>query len=171
MILKRSSTISKKPCTHDPVMEGDLHSITSIPTRPPSPIDVDSLPDYPLHTEKTISNSINRPCEGFVVDLPHGISPHSAYPFGLHDELGDPWDYSVTQGILVLRARCCENVRVEGTKQCRGCKLLAESSLLKGVLDRLRMGVHENVRLVYHGVGGLAKIVRQKNGQVQALRL
>ena len=30
------------------------------------------------------------PCPGIIVKMPAGKSVHSAYPFGLHDELGDP---------------------------------------------------------------------------------
>jgi hypothetical protein len=146
-----------------------------VQTRPPSPIDVDCLPDYPPQPEvvplKPVPKVDTQPCEGIVVNLPPGISPHSAYPFGLHDEMGDPWDYSVKQGMLVLRARCCRHVPSEGSKQCQSCKLLMESPLLGGILERLQTGVHENSRMVYHGVGGLVKIVRQKNSHIQALRL
>ena len=70
----------------------------------------------------------------------------------------------------MLRARGCKNASEEHN-QCQKCKLLMDSPSLKGVLECLEIGVHENARLVYHGVGALVKIVRQKTGLVQALRL
>lgn len=67
-------------------------------------------------------------CCGIIVRLPAGMSPHSAYPFGLHGMAGDPWDYAVTKGVLVPWAQDCqhsvgENVGAAehspGTQYCR----------------------------------------------------
>jgi hypothetical protein len=168
----RSSTILGDGNIYDTGTREDIPDIPSIQIRHPSPIDVDSIPDFPAPCEVvTESSGTPRHCEGIAVDLPPTVSPHSAYPFSLHDEMGDPWDYSVTQGILVLRARSCQKIPKGGGKQCRNCKVLSESSMLQGIVNRIEMGVHENSRLCYHGIGGLVKIVRQKTGQVQALRL
>ena len=153
-----------------------LSDTASVQTRTPSPIDVDRLPDFPRQPEAVLQIPVSKddthPCEGIPVNLPPGISSHTAYPFGLHDKMGDPWDYSVKQGSLVLRARCCRHVTTGGSsKQCHSCRSLTESPLLGGILERLEKGVHENSQMMYHGVGGLIKIVRQKNGHIQALRL
>lgn len=40
-----------------------------------------------------------------------------------------------------------------------------------GIMDRIKYGAHENIPLVYHGVGGLMTIVRQKNDTVSQLRM
>ena len=42
---------------------------------------------------------------------------------------------------------------------------------LQEVLDHMESGVHENSHLVYHGVGGLVKIVWQRTHQVEMLHL
>ena len=143
--------------------------------RSSSPIDVDALPD------STVTNMLGirghkpkprkPPCSGFTVRMPPGVSAHGTYPFALHDELGDPWNYSVMDGILVLSARGCQKVSMEGKDQCRSCETLADNRTLQGIIERMERGVKENSHLVYHGIGGLVKIVRQKTGQVQALRL
>jgi hypothetical protein len=170
--MDRSLTILGDSIIYDTGTGEDLHDATSIQIRPPSPIDIDNIPDFPTPRQVMAKSSqTSRQCDGIAIDLPPTISPHSSYPFGLHDEMGDPWDYSIMQGKLVLRARSCQKILIGGSKQCRNCEVLSESSMLQGVLNRIETGVHENSRLSYHGIGGLVKIVRQKTGQVQALRL
>lgn len=59
------------------------------------------------HTETDLPISAVSPsstCTGVMVDISPGKSVHSTYPFGLHDELGDPWNYSMVNGTLVLCA-------------------------------------------------------------------
>lgn len=109
-------------------------------------------------------------CLGIVVKMPDGKSPHTAYPFGLHDEIGDPWDYSVVNGTLILRARTCTKAIGDGMK-CKSCEGLTRNETLRGILDRIEVGVHENSKLVYQGIGGLVKIIRRKTNRIQALRL
>ena len=142
--------------------------------QPASPIDVDNISDSPSHievSEPTISQakSIKPSCHGIIVELPLGTSAHSGYPFGLHDELGDPWDYAVTAGVLVLRAcQCSWTARKES--QCHECAALTGNPNLQGVLARMKSGVHENTRLHYHNFGSLVKIIRVKTKQNDILR-
>ena len=97
---------------------------------------------------------------------------HSAYPFGLHDVLGDPWDYAVTRGNLVLYATSCMRKAKRGASACSACLYLRDNDRnLERILRRLKTGVHENSRLAFHGIGGLINIVRGKTGEVRALRL
>jgi hypothetical protein len=42
-------------------------------------------------------------CEGYTINFPDGKSPHTAYPFALHDTIILPWDYA-------LKKRCDEVV-------------------------------------------------------------
>jgi hypothetical protein len=169
--MNRSSTILGDGI-HDTVMGDDLPDITAMPTRPPSPIDIDGIPDFPTLCVVVASSSrMSKQCEGIAIDLLPTASPHSSYPFSLHDEMGDPWDYSVMQGKLVLHACGCQTILMGAGEQCQNCKALSESSVLQGIVNRIETGVCENSRLSYHGIGGLMKIVRQKTGQVQALQL
>ncbi|KAG6835458.1 hypothetical protein H0H93_001265, partial [Arthromyces matolae] len=134
-------------------------------------IDVDNLPDKHATPHRTVSHQVA--CEGIRIDLPSGKSPHSTYPFGIHDMLGDPWDYSVHGGVMVLRSRQCSGqvvIKAEETR-CVPCEHLLKNPNLHGILERMDTGVHENSALVYHGVGGLVKIIHRKTGQVRALRL
>ena len=135
--------------------------------RTPSPIDVDALDDSPI-----LLPHKKRQCSGIRVDFPPGDSAHSSYPFGIHDELGDPWDYSVTKGVLVLRGKGCAMNTADGDPGlCNSCKLLTENGNLQGILQRIKTGVHENTHLKYHSVGGLVTLVRRKAGEIKALRL
>ena len=91
---------------------GMLEVINCPQLEPSSPIDVDSLPD-PLDRDACVqhhSSGVNLPildvlaCIGVMVDVTPGKSVHSTYPFGLHNEIGDPWTYSITNGTLILHA-------------------------------------------------------------------
>ncbi|TFK58748.1 hypothetical protein BDN72DRAFT_950059 [Pluteus cervinus] len=113
-----------------------------------------------------------RLCLGVVVKLPPGTSPHSAYPFALHEQLGDPWDYSVCNGIMSLRSRACTPSQlIPGTHWCRSCQQLEEGQHMEKIVNRMVIGVHENAPLAYHGVGTLIKIIRQKNNRLNVFRM
>lgn len=140
-----------------------------------SPIDVDAMDDSPCPTPPS------RTCCGIQVKFPTGRSAHSSYPYGIHDELGDPWDYSVTRGVMILRAKgCVTNATLAVAPhtyaalphgRCNACNMLTKNGNLQGVLRRIETGVHENTHLTYHSVGGLVAIVRTKTREVRALRL
>lgn len=105
------------------------------------------------------------------MDLPPGTLPHNAYPFGLHDKIGGPWDYAVTKGVMVIRARTCHKHVPREETRCHPCTLLSTNTNLNGVFQQMEEGVHENTHLAYHSVGGLVSIIRRKTAEVKALRL
>jgi len=153
------------------------------------PIDVDSLPDNlapPPNVKNSIitSSSITKPkppiqpCDGIVIAPPPGKSVHTLYPFALHESLGDPWDYSVSAGKFVLRSRACRPFRLDSisyrrgqTNQCQSCSTLSENPNVIGIVDRIHDGVHSSAPFYYHGVGGLITVLREKAGNIRALRL
>ena len=104
--------------------------------------------------------------------LPPGRTPHSSYPFGLHDHLHDPWDYSVTNGILVLHSRkCTRGVTLDSMGHCQYCEMLAKDANIQGILRRMEIGVLENAILAYHSIGSLMMLARWKQGEIKTLRL
>ena len=139
-------------------------------TRNISPIDVNAIPDLDSESFMPLQEKRSN-CQGLIIKLPPGQSPHSAYPFGLHDELGDPWDYAVANGTLVLRAqRCLQRLPRTDKNPCSNCEVLEDNPNLQGVLDRIEEGIHENSRLVYNDVGGLIENIRRKNWQIKVLQ-
>ena len=114
---------------------------------------------------------VKQQCCGIKVDLPPGKNPHTSYPFGIHKELGDPWDYAVTNGVLVLRSKACVTNLQLNPEHCWNCKMLTKNENLQGVLQQMETGVHENTHLAYHSVGGLVTLVRRKQSEVKALHL
>jgi hypothetical protein len=94
-----------------------------------------------------------------------------SYPFGIHNELGNPWDYAVTNGTLFLRSKLCTPNTLPGHERCQNCMTLAKNPHLEGILRRMEMGVHENTPLVYHSVGSLITLLRRRQGEIKALRL
>ncbi len=103
------------------------------------------------------SISTHKQCQGFKLTLPPGRTPHSSYPFGLHDHLHDPWDYSVTNGILVLHSRkCTQGVTLDSMGHCQYCEMLAKDANIQGILRRMEIGVLENAILAYHSIGWIS---------------
>jgi hypothetical protein len=139
-------------------------------TQPDSPIDVDAMDD-PLCPTPQQSVAELQTCCGIPVNFPPGRSAHSSYPYGIHDELGDPWDYSVTSGAMILRAKGCTLKTQHMHARCNACDGLTKNGNLQGVLRRIKTGVHENTHLQYHSIGGLVTILRRRVGEVRALRL
>jgi len=128
----------------------------------------------PNKTSSRVLDSMINPhakrCPGIKIDIPLGKSAHSSYPFALHEQYGDPWNYSVTDGQLVLHSRqCMQNVLVGD--QCLPCRRLTENSRLEGIISRMEGGVHEYSNLVYHPIGGLIEIIRRKVAEVRNLKL
>jgi len=142
--------------------------------------DSDERPTYVINTlpNKPVSGVLNstnithtKRCPGIKVDIPLGKSAHSSYPYALHKQYGDPWNYLVTDGQLVLYSRqCMQNVLVEQA-QCLPCQQLTKNSRLEGIMSRMEGGVHEYSNLVYHSIGGLIEIIRRKVGEVRTLKL
>ncbi|KAI0258117.1 hypothetical protein BC834DRAFT_836446, partial [Gloeopeniophorella convolvens] len=108
-------------------------------------------------------------CARYSPTLPTGCSPHSSYPFGLHDKWSLPWDYETHHGALVLRAHACTRIVASG--RCTACKALATSTLLKGILWRIEHGVKESSAYLYHGIGGLIKLLKHKMDLIDNFRL
>ncbi|KAF8223879.1 hypothetical protein L208DRAFT_1124317, partial [Tricholoma matsutake] len=110
-------------------------------------------------------------CSGIPINFPPGKSAHSSYPYGIHDKLGDSWDYSVISGVMVLHAKGCTSKAQCTSGCCKHCEALTKNGNLQGILQQIETGVHENTHLMYHIIGGLVMIVRRKTGEVCALCL
>jgi hypothetical protein len=123
------------------------------------PIDVDT-PEEIMQT-----------CQGFLVKFPPGRTPHSTYPFLLHEEINLPWSYHVADHAMTLRAPTCSNELIVKGKSCLHCANLPLNGILKGILERIQSGVHENAKLPYHTFGGIREIIARKDRQINELRL
>lgn len=85
--------------------------------------------------------------------FPEGVSPHSGYPFAIHDTLNTPWEYHVNNGKMALFARNCERDYAVKGGACRLCAAL------------------ERNNVSYYGIGGLHELLRLKNRQIEHYRL
>jgi hypothetical protein len=129
-----------------------------------NPIDVDADGDRDMRLDDRAA------CIGFTVQFPAGKTPHSTYPFALHDKITLPWDYSITNSVMTLHARTCD-WPMKGELTCGPCRDLASNPILQGILDRIANGVHEHSNYTYHGFSGLLEILRRRNVQIESLRL
>lgn len=99
---------------------------------------------------------------GYLVPLPPGQTPFSAYLFSLHSIVNLPWDHAIVNGVMTLRACVCEGVHPVGSTSCKPCQDLKLNTLLEGIIMRMSQGVHENVKYAYHGFVGMVEILPKK---------
>lgn len=119
-----------------------------------------------------IESNTNTACQGYVLQFPEGQSPHSAYPFGLHDIRTLPWNYSVHNGVMTLHACGCSGCGIDAvTRSCKECQQLDKNPSLEGIRTRFKEGVHENAQYAYHGTAGYQQLLRRKDAQNEFYRL
>ena len=102
-------------------------------------------------------------CEGYTINFPGGKSPHTTYPFALHDTIILPWDYALKNGVMKLFARSCHGLSGESGVACQPCRQLVKNEMLGSILTRMEDVAHENVGFTYHVFSSLQEILRRKN--------
>ncbi|KAF8148808.1 hypothetical protein B0H34DRAFT_679492 [Crassisporium funariophilum] len=106
-------------------------------------------------------------CKGYVLIFPDGKSPHTCYPFALHDTLILPWDYTMRNSTMTLFANCCCG-KLEGTlESCHACLSLAKDAILERIKEQIKSGVHQNATFAYHGFSGLHDLLDKKTAQIK----
>ena len=92
-----------------------------------------------------------------------GKSPHTTYPFALHDTIILLWDYALKNGVMKLFARSCRRLSEGSGTACQPCQQLVKNETLENILTWIEDGVHENTGFAYHGFSGLQEMLRCKN--------
>ncbi|KAH9004151.1 hypothetical protein EDB86DRAFT_3208354 [Lactarius hatsudake] len=121
--------------------------------------------------DKPLKRPRKWPCEGTRITFPEGTNHHMSYPFGLHSERSVPWNYHSIDDAFYLQAKSCQKISSTEGGTCGNCQTLTSSNLFAGILNRIKFGTHENVPLMYHGVGALIAIARRKTDQIEQLRM
>lgn len=143
-------------------------------------INIDAIPDGVLDgldkvTQARPPHGSHSPrrhtCKGILIEFPDGKDEHTSYPFGLHKGRTLPWNYRSVDDSFYIQAKSCQNRSSEAGKACQECQKLTSSTAYTGIIHRIMNGTHENVPLVYHGIGGLMAIVRRKTDLVAQLRM
>jgi len=128
--------------------------------------------DYPSTVDgKQVHKPKRWPCEGILVTFPEGRNHHTSYPFGIHSKRDVPWNYRSIGDKFYLQAKACQKWPSLEGGVCINCQKLTSSTLYTGIMDRIRVGAHENIPLMYHGTGALMTIVRRKTEQIEQLRM
>ncbi|KAJ7232667.1 hypothetical protein B0H12DRAFT_971930, partial [Mycena haematopus] len=110
-------------------------------------------------------------CRGWQLVFPEGKNPHTSYPFGLHAEYSLSWGYQFIDESLFLRAKNCLREICGQDEQCKSCTALPSDSVLRGILDRIINGVHENSRLAFHPIASLVEAHRRRGDQLEEKHL
>ncbi|KAG6819331.1 hypothetical protein H0H93_012840 [Arthromyces matolae] len=139
-----------------------------MPTSPPTAIQTPMVEI--IDVDAVAAPVANDMCHGYIFPVPDGCTPHSLYPFALHDHLSLPWDYSIVGHVLTLRARSCE-VPNSIENICLPCRNLENNSVVLGIVKRMNEGVRESTNYMYHGFGTLTALVGRRNNQIRYLQL
>ena len=123
-------------------------------------IDVDAFEYEDILKQPTMSAAA---CKGYTIIFPDGKSPHTAYPFALHDTIVLPWDYALKNGVMKLFARSCRGLFEGSGAACQPCQQLIKNETLENILMRMENGAHENAGFAYHGFSGLQEMLHRKN--------
>jgi hypothetical protein len=108
-------------------------------------------------------------CRGIHVPVPVNMTPYTAYPFGMHENRVLPWNIHIVDDKLYLQSTECQ--RSNSTQEtCLACGQLRTHNILEGILDRIRMGIHENTPHDYQPIAGLREIIRRKVGRMDLMR-
>jgi len=89
----------------------------------------------------------------------------------VHAEYSLPWGYELANGSLFLRADGCLRRLREEEEECEPCSALPRDSNLRGILDRILHGVHENSRLAFHPIANLVEMHRRRTEQLREKNL
>ena len=110
-------------------------------------------------------------CEGYILAFSNGKSPHTSYPFALHDTLVLPWDYSLRNGVMALFSRACVTLVNARGQTCAPCQQLRDNKALENILTRMNEGVHENAGYAYYGFSALSEVLHQRTQQLRISEL
>jgi hypothetical protein len=110
-------------------------------------------------------------CKGYTLAFSNGKSPHTSYPFALHDTLVLPWDYSLKNGVMLLFSRTCLAFINAGGETCAPCQELQKNKTLENILTRISEGVHENAGYAYYGFSALSEVLCRRTQQLRISEL
>ena len=110
-------------------------------------------------------------CKGNLIRFPPNKNQHTSYPFGIHVERDEPWDYHSVNGLFYLQAKLCREPIVSGGSACEDCHALTVTPLYVGIMNQIQHSVHENSPLIYHGIGGLVGANRRKADQIRQIQM
>ncbi|KAF8808491.1 hypothetical protein BYT27DRAFT_7210874 [Phlegmacium glaucopus] len=134
----------------------------------PKVVNVVNVDLFEFDTEKILKpmKMSAKLCKGHVLTFPDGKSPHSCYPFALHDTLVLPWDYRVHNSVMTVFARSCTSQPDGMFESCHACRSLAKNANLEGIIEQIQHGVHKNANFAYRGFSGLLDLLQKKNQQI-----
>jgi len=123
-------------------------------------------------TKHQAHNAPVKSCPGYQLRFPPGQQAHMSYPFALHTQaiLLLTWDYSGHRDGFFLVSHMCTGV-VKRNGQCERCDDLENNEYLQRIVARFTNGLHKNMTLIYHGIGGLIDVVHRKMQTINILRL
>lgn len=109
------------------------------------------------------------------MNFPPGSSPHSNYPFALHDTQNLPWGYTVSDGVMVLHSVACTRtveLKAKAVTSCDACQRLAESTILQNINKRIEDGtVSDSIPFSYRSIAQLQATLKHKDKIINFFRL
>lgn len=140
------------------------------PTKPTVPTSVVPVEENQTPATKKMllekDSVVLNKCAGYHLQFPAGLSPHSNYPFSLHDTQNLPWNYTVSNGVMTLYSVGCKTEVAKGSI-CIPCQDLKESNILKGISKRIDEGkISDRLPYAYRSMAQLQASLKHKDGVI-----
>jgi hypothetical protein len=113
--------------------------------------------------------SLSVPCTGILLLLAAGVIMYSAYPFKLHNIFSLPWDIHRLNNQMWLQSTHCMGRGSTNKDVYRPCHELLLNTILEGIKDQIKKGVHENTPLAFQPIESFIELLRCKNQALDTL--
>ena len=176
-------SVAEIPCPPMAIIEQGLSMLDLIDSNNfPASIDVPKLGEHSKQPNEAVIINVDAfeyedilkrptmsavPCEGHTIIFPDGKSPHTTYPFALHNTIALPWDYALKNGVMKLFVCRCHGLFGGSGAACQPCRQLVKNETLENILTWIENGAHENARFAYHGFSSLQEMLHRKKQLIE----
>src|SRR5258707_895462 len=113
----------------------------------------------------------SHPCQGVTIEFPEGKNVYLEWPWKEQAELAMAWDIQIKASVLTLHALSCLQSTPEADEPCRECNTLQHNQRLSHIQDRIHRGIPKTTPYKYFGMSRLIEMMRQKDNQINNLKL
>lgn len=116
-------------------------------------------------------------CSGIQLDVPPDNSPFGSYPFLRHLTEDLPWEVKISRKGIWIFSDDCERLisrtisSATNPIPCYPCSMLSAHHSLDSIQRTIQFGSHKNAALRYHPPSQLVATIRQKNTEINTLKL
>ena len=110
-------------------------------------------------------------CPGICPHFNEGTSCYLSWPYGLIPHLGLVWNLTILNDVLTMHSQNCTLVATLDGCACCPCWAIGKSEKFMKIQQWITHGTPDTTPHIYQGMGNCLKVLRQKDQQIDALKL